>query len=206
MRKPIHPGETLSEDLEALGTSAAVLARRIEVPVNRFTEILNGRCSITCDTALCLGHFFGASGSSGSTLRNSTSCGSRRGRTARLPTLDADGGLRATMNTVRTQDATQMQLDRRESKVWRRCRSALTLLDGQARAPSAMGAATSSRRGAEGAMPGQGEARDAIAGDQVLAEGRRRRLDHRRTRAASRRGEAVAMRIDYFKGNRERVR
>ena len=96
MRKPIHPGETLSEDLEALGTSAAVLARRIEVPVNRFTEILNGRCSITCDTALCLGRFFGASGRSGSTLRNSTSCGSRRGRTALLPTLDADGGLRAT--------------------------------------------------------------------------------------------------------------
>ncbi len=41
-------------------------------------------------------------------------------------------------------------------------------------------------QGPEGALPGQGDARDAIAGTQVQAEGRRRRLDHRRTRAASR--------------------
>ena len=34
MRDPIHPGETLCEDLGALGMSAAELARRIEVPVN----------------------------------------------------------------------------------------------------------------------------------------------------------------------------
>ena len=32
MRDPIHPGETLREDLDALGMSAAELARRIEVP------------------------------------------------------------------------------------------------------------------------------------------------------------------------------
>ena len=38
-REPIHPGETLREDLEALGMSAAELARRIEVPVNRITQI-----------------------------------------------------------------------------------------------------------------------------------------------------------------------
>ena len=31
-RDPIHPGETLREDLDALGMSAAELARRIEVP------------------------------------------------------------------------------------------------------------------------------------------------------------------------------
>ena len=37
-REPIHPGETLREDLEALGMSAAELARRIEVPANRITE------------------------------------------------------------------------------------------------------------------------------------------------------------------------
>ena len=61
MREPIHPGETLREDLDALGMSAAELARRIEVPVNRITEILNGRCSITGDTALRLGRFFGTS-------------------------------------------------------------------------------------------------------------------------------------------------
>ena len=62
MRDPIHPGETLREDLDALGMSAAELARQIGVPVNRITEILNGRRSITGDTALRLGHFFGTSG------------------------------------------------------------------------------------------------------------------------------------------------
>ena len=61
-REAIHPRETLREDLDALGMSAAELARRIEVPVNRITEILNGRRSVTGDTALRLGHFFGTSG------------------------------------------------------------------------------------------------------------------------------------------------
>lgn len=62
MRDPIHPGETLREDLAALGMSAAELARRIEVPVNRVTQIRNGRRSITGNTALRLGRFFGTSG------------------------------------------------------------------------------------------------------------------------------------------------
>lgn len=57
----IHPGEHLSEELKALDMSAAELARRISVPTNRVTQILNGRRSITGDTALRLGHFFGTS-------------------------------------------------------------------------------------------------------------------------------------------------
>ncbi len=61
-RIPIHPGETLRDDLEALGMSAAELARQINVPVNRITEILNGRRAITGDTALRLGRYFGTSG------------------------------------------------------------------------------------------------------------------------------------------------
>ena len=61
-REPIHPGETLREDLNALGMSAAELARRIEVPVNRITQILNGQRAVTGDTALRLGRFFGTSG------------------------------------------------------------------------------------------------------------------------------------------------
>ena len=61
-REPIHPGETLRDDLEALGLSAAELARRIEVPVNRITQILNGQRAVTGDTALRLGRFFGTSG------------------------------------------------------------------------------------------------------------------------------------------------
>ncbi|MFZ0771694.1 MAG: HigA family addiction module antitoxin [Candidatus Sulfotelmatobacter sp.] len=55
----IHPGEHLAEELRELGMSAAELARQIEVPTNRITEILNGRRAITGDTALRLAHFFG---------------------------------------------------------------------------------------------------------------------------------------------------
>ena len=57
----IHPGEHLAEELGALCMSAAELARRIEVPTNRITQILNGTRAITGDTALRLGHFFGTS-------------------------------------------------------------------------------------------------------------------------------------------------
>lgn len=58
-RSAIHPGEHLAAQLEALGLSAAELGRRLQVPANRVTEILNGQRSITGDTALRLGHFFG---------------------------------------------------------------------------------------------------------------------------------------------------
>jgi addiction module HigA family antidote len=57
----IHPGEHLAEELEALDMSAAELARKIDVPTNRVTQILNGTRGITGDTALRLGHFFGTS-------------------------------------------------------------------------------------------------------------------------------------------------
>lgn len=57
----IHPGEHLAEELEALDMSAAELARKLDVPTNRVTQILNGARSITGDTALRLGHFFGTS-------------------------------------------------------------------------------------------------------------------------------------------------
>jgi addiction module HigA family antidote len=55
----IHPGEHLAEELEALDVSAAELARKLNVPTNRITQILNGTRSITVDTALRLAHFFG---------------------------------------------------------------------------------------------------------------------------------------------------
>ncbi len=60
-RTPIHPGEHLAEELCELGVSAAELSRQIEVPVNRITAIINGQRSITADTALRLGHWFGTS-------------------------------------------------------------------------------------------------------------------------------------------------
>lgn len=58
----IHPGEHLAEELDVLHMSAAELARKLGVPTNRVTQILNGTRSITGDTALRLGHFFGTSG------------------------------------------------------------------------------------------------------------------------------------------------
>jgi len=60
-RTPIHPGEHLAEELGELAISAAELARQIEVPVNRVTEIMNGERGVTADTALRLGHWFGTS-------------------------------------------------------------------------------------------------------------------------------------------------
>jgi addiction module HigA family antidote len=58
-RTAIHPGEQLAEQLEALGMSAAELARQLKVPTNRITHILNGDRAIT--GALRLGHLFGTS-------------------------------------------------------------------------------------------------------------------------------------------------
>jgi addiction module HigA family antidote len=47
--------------LKELGISTAELARQIDVPVNRVTGIINGERSVTADTALRLGHWFGTS-------------------------------------------------------------------------------------------------------------------------------------------------
>lgn len=58
---PVHPGEILCEDLMApLGLSINRLARDLHVPVNRVSEIVNGRRGITADTALRLARYFGS--------------------------------------------------------------------------------------------------------------------------------------------------
>ena len=79
--------------------SAAELARRIEVPVNRITQILNGQRAVTGDTALRLGRFFGTSGEFGLNLqklyelrRAEREHGAEIGR---LPSLADDGRLSA---------------------------------------------------------------------------------------------------------------
>jgi addiction module HigA family antidote len=59
--RAVHPGEHLAEELRELGMSAAELARRLDVPTNRVTEILKGERAITGDSALRLAHFFGTS-------------------------------------------------------------------------------------------------------------------------------------------------
>ncbi|MCJ7617778.1 MAG: HigA family addiction module antitoxin [Desulfobacterales bacterium] len=56
---PITPGEILREDfMEPLGISINKLSRDLSVPPNRISEIVNGKRSITADTALRLQRYF----------------------------------------------------------------------------------------------------------------------------------------------------
>jgi len=61
MRVFAHPGRLLRRELEARALSANRLALDIGVPSGRVTDILNGRRSITADTAVRLGRYFGNS-------------------------------------------------------------------------------------------------------------------------------------------------
>ena len=59
---PIPPGEILIEEfMRPLGISINGLARDIDVPPNRISEIVSGKRAITADTALRLGKYFGVS-------------------------------------------------------------------------------------------------------------------------------------------------
>lgn len=60
--KNIHPGEILSEEfLIPLNISAYKLAKDIEIPQTRISEILKGNRRITADTALRFSKYFGNS-------------------------------------------------------------------------------------------------------------------------------------------------
>lgn len=99
-RSAIHPGEHLAEQLEELGMSAAELGRQLGVPTNRVTAILHGRRSITGDTALRLGHFFGNSPQFWLNLQALFDLRTAEGKVGRaigaLPTLSARNRKRAT--------------------------------------------------------------------------------------------------------------
>jgi len=56
-----HPGRLLKREIQARGLSANRLALDLGVPSGRITDILNGRRSITADTAVRLGRYFGNS-------------------------------------------------------------------------------------------------------------------------------------------------
>ena len=59
---PIHPGEVLAEDfMKPLGLSQYRVAKDIGVPALRISQIVNGKRSITADTAMRLARYFGTS-------------------------------------------------------------------------------------------------------------------------------------------------
>ena len=60
--EPIHPGKILYEQaMQPLGVSRNKLARDIDVPVGRISDIVAGKRGVTPDTALRLGKYFGTS-------------------------------------------------------------------------------------------------------------------------------------------------
>ena len=59
LKRVVHPGEILSDELAEFGITPAAFARQINVPPNRISQIIAGRRSVTGDTALWFGHWFG---------------------------------------------------------------------------------------------------------------------------------------------------
>ena len=59
LKRAVHPGEILKDELAELGVTPTEFARQISVPPNRVSQIVNGKRSITGDTALRFGHWFG---------------------------------------------------------------------------------------------------------------------------------------------------
>jgi addiction module HigA family antidote len=58
--EPITPGEILLEEfMKPMNITQAQLARDINVPPNRISQIIRGKREITADTALRLGKYFG---------------------------------------------------------------------------------------------------------------------------------------------------
>jgi addiction module HigA family antidote len=58
-KRVVHPGEILKDELDALNVTLTEFARQIDVPPNRVSQIIAGKRSITGDTALRFGHWFG---------------------------------------------------------------------------------------------------------------------------------------------------
>lgn len=58
MKRAAHPGEILKDELAEIGVTPTELARQIDVPANRLSQIINAKRSITGDTALRLAHWF----------------------------------------------------------------------------------------------------------------------------------------------------
>jgi addiction module HigA family antidote len=55
----VPPGLILKDELDALDITLKEFARQIDVPPNRISQIIAAKRSITGDTALRFGHWFG---------------------------------------------------------------------------------------------------------------------------------------------------
>ena len=52
LKRAVHPGDVLRDELEERGVSPASFARQIDVPANRISQILAGKRAVTGDSAL----------------------------------------------------------------------------------------------------------------------------------------------------------
>ncbi len=59
LKRAVHPGVVLKDELAEFGVTPAAFARQIDVPANRISQIIAGKRSVTGDTALRFGHWFG---------------------------------------------------------------------------------------------------------------------------------------------------
>ncbi|MCE2448603.1 MAG: HigA family addiction module antidote protein [Candidatus Latescibacteria bacterium] len=58
LKRAVHPGEVLKDELEGMNIAPTAFARQINVPPNRVGQIIAGKRSVTGDTALRFGHWF----------------------------------------------------------------------------------------------------------------------------------------------------
>ncbi len=59
LKRAVHPGLVLKDELRERNVTPTALARQIDVPPNRIGQIIGGKRSVTGDTALRLGRWFG---------------------------------------------------------------------------------------------------------------------------------------------------
>ena len=59
LKRVVHPGEVLRDELAEFSVTPTAFARQIDVPPNRVSQIIAGKRSVTGDTALRFGHWFG---------------------------------------------------------------------------------------------------------------------------------------------------
>lgn len=69
IKKPVHVGSFLADELDYLGMSAAKFAASIGVPANRISQIIAGKRSMTADTAKRIDRLFGGQGDGGIWMR-----------------------------------------------------------------------------------------------------------------------------------------